>query len=159
MQDSHNEQARAWGMWCHLASLAWLPLALLSLIGIPPLPFSNILAPLVIWLGKKNEHPFIDEQGKESLNFQISFTIYGILLGVIIFVLLLIFALVLGVNASGASGDAGGIAALLGFGFLGIFLILGLIISIIQLGLVIFAAIKARKGESYRYPLTIRFLK
>jgi hypothetical protein len=39
------------------------------LLGIP---FGNILGPLIIWLVKRNDHPFIDDQGKESLNFQIT---------------------------------------------------------------------------------------
>ena len=29
----------------------------------------------MIWLLKKDEHPFIEEQGREALNFQITFTI------------------------------------------------------------------------------------
>lgn len=40
---------------------------LLGLIG--------IVGPLIIWLIKKDEDPFIDEQGKESLNFQITMLI------------------------------------------------------------------------------------
>lgn len=159
MFDSNNQQARTWGMWCHLASLLWLPLALLSFIGIPPLPFSNILGPLVVWLWKKNEHPFIDEQGKESLNFQISFTIYGVVLGIILVILAVIFGVALGVTSSGSSGNGSGAAAVLGFGFLSILAILFLLIGIIQLGLVIFAAIKAKSGESYRYPITIRLIR
>ncbi len=87
MFDNINQEARTWGMWCHLASLVGIALGLLSIIGIPPLPF-NILGPLAIWLWKKKEHPFIDEQGKESLNFQISLTIYAIGIGIIAVLLL-----------------------------------------------------------------------
>lgn len=158
MFDSNNQQARTWGMWCHLASLLWVPLSLLSFIGIPPLPFANILGPLVVWLWKKKEHPFIDEQGKESLNFQISFTIYGIVLGIILVILAVVFGVALGVTSSGSSGNSAGAAAVLGLGA-GILAILLLLIGIIQLALVIFAAIKANKGESYHYPITIRLIK
>jgi uncharacterized protein len=62
------KEALTWGALCHLAVLA-------VLIG-PML--MNVLGPLVVWLLKKNDHPFIDEQGKESLNFQISMTIYSL---------------------------------------------------------------------------------
>ena len=31
-----------------------------------------VLGPLITWLIKKDDHPFIDEQGKEALNFQIT---------------------------------------------------------------------------------------
>ena len=34
--------------------------------------FTGFIAPLVIWLIKKEEDPFIDSQGKEALNFQIT---------------------------------------------------------------------------------------
>lgn len=60
-----NKDARMWAMLCHLSGLAGYAV-----------PFGNIIAPLIIWLIKREEHPFIDHQGKEALNFQISFTVY-----------------------------------------------------------------------------------
>ncbi len=65
-QDLPDNTARTWGMLCHLS-------ALLGLLGIP---FGNVLGPLVVWLIKKNEIPYVDVQGKAALNFQISMTIY-----------------------------------------------------------------------------------
>lgn len=65
-----SKDAKMWGMLCHLAAFA-------GYIGIP---FGQILGPLILWLIKKDESPFIDDQGKESLNFQISITIYGLAL-------------------------------------------------------------------------------
>lgn len=58
-----------WGTLCHFAGLL--------LLAVPVL--GNVIGPLLVWLLKKNDHPFIDEQGKESLNFQISMTLYGLL--------------------------------------------------------------------------------
>jgi len=58
-------EERTFGMLTHLAALA-------GLIGIP---FANIIGPLIVWLIKKDTMPFADEQGKESLNFQITVTI------------------------------------------------------------------------------------
>jgi uncharacterized protein len=40
------------------------------------LPLGNILGPLVLWLVKRPENPYLDQVGKEVLNFQISYTIY-----------------------------------------------------------------------------------
>ena len=60
-----EKQSRMWGMLCHLSALAGLVI-----------PFGNVLGPLIVWLTKKNDFPFVDDQGKESLNFQISLTIY-----------------------------------------------------------------------------------
>jgi uncharacterized protein len=117
MASDEVKKARTWGMLCHLVAL----------VGFLGIPFGHLLGPLVVWLFKKNEYPFADEQGKESLNFQISMTIYAIL--PIILVLI----------------------------FIGIPLLI--LLGIADAILVIIAAVKASNGESYRYPLTIRFLK
>jgi uncharacterized Tic20 family protein len=116
-ESNDNREARNWGMLCHLTALA-------GFIGIP---FGHILGPLVVWLLKKNDYPSVDEQGKESLNFQISLSIYGIISALLIFVMV------------------------------GIFLLIVLILA--DLILVIVASVKTSNGESYRYPLTIRFIK
>jgi uncharacterized Tic20 family protein len=79
---------RNWAMFCHLGGLALF-------LGIP---LGNIVAPLIIWLIKKDEMPLVDESGKEALNFQISMTIYFFLAALLVFVLigfLLIFPLVI----------------------------------------------------------------
>ena len=34
--------------------------------------FTSFVGPLVIWMIKKEESPFVDDQGKEALNFQIT---------------------------------------------------------------------------------------
>lgn len=63
-----DKDARLWATFTHLAALA-------GLLGVP---FGSIIGPLVLWLIKKNEIPFVDYNGKEALNFQISITIYMI---------------------------------------------------------------------------------
>ena len=63
---------------------------------------SGFVGPLIIWLIKKDESDFVNDQGKEALNFGISITIYsfvaGLSLMVVIGILLMpavgIFALV-----------------------------------------------------------------
>lgn len=62
---SQSSDERTWAMLCHLGGLAGYAV-----------PFGHLIAPLVIWLIKKDQMPFVDDQGKESLNFQISITIY-----------------------------------------------------------------------------------
>jgi len=57
-----NKDARMWAMFCHLAGLAGFVI---------PVIVSGIIAPLIVWQIKKDEDPFIDEQGKEAVNFQI----------------------------------------------------------------------------------------
>ncbi len=59
-----NKEDRIFGMLCHLLAFAGYFF-----------PFGNILGPLIMWLIKKDESAFVDQQGKESLNFQITVTI------------------------------------------------------------------------------------
>lgn len=60
-----SSEERNWGMFCHLSALAGFII-----------PFGNIIGPLIIWLVKRDQFPFVNDQGKESLNFQISILIY-----------------------------------------------------------------------------------
>ena len=73
-----NKEARMWAMFCHLAGLCWLLWWIMPLIG-------GVIGPLVVWQIKKDEYPFVDEQGKEALNFQISILLYCIVAGVLCF--------------------------------------------------------------------------
>ena len=83
--EEENKKAITWATFCHVGALALY-------LGIP---FGHIIVPLVIWLIKKNAYPFVDEQGKESLNFQISMSIYGLVAGLLAFAIIgfLIFPL------------------------------------------------------------------
>lgn len=56
-----DKDERMWGMFCHLSALVGLAV-----------PFGNIIGPLIIYSKKKDEYVFVADQGKESLNFQIS---------------------------------------------------------------------------------------
>src|SRR5688572_27353843 len=60
----HNE--RTWAAFCHLGALS-------KFIGVP---FGNLIVPVVLWIIGRGESVFIDDHGKESINFQISMTIY-----------------------------------------------------------------------------------
>ena len=76
MTDS-SKSSLNWGMLCHLAGLT-------TYIGIP---FGNILAPLIIWISKRDSDPVVRTEGREALNFNISFTIYGLIAGLLCWVL------------------------------------------------------------------------
>jgi len=69
-----SKDARTWAMGCHLLGLAGI---VVPVIG-------NIVGPLVMWQIKKDDYPFVDEQGKEALNFQISMSIYGIISAILL---------------------------------------------------------------------------
>ncbi len=84
MVENYEKQARLWGMLCHLT-------ALLPFFGVP---FGNVLGPLVVWLIKKDDYSFVDQQGKESLNFQISLLLYSIISVILIIVVVGIILLI-----------------------------------------------------------------
>ncbi|MCF8243066.1 MAG: DUF4870 domain-containing protein [Melioribacteraceae bacterium] len=72
-----NREERMWGMLCHISAFAFFIF-----------PFGHIIGPLVIWLIKREQFPFVDDQGKEVLNFQISITIYSTVALIFSFVLI-----------------------------------------------------------------------
>ncbi|RBW67384.1 DUF4870 domain-containing protein [Bacillus taeanensis] len=76
-KESITKEAKTWGMLCHLSALSGFLI-----------PFGNILGPLICWLVKKDTDSFIDKGGKESLNFQISMMIYGIISGILTLILI-----------------------------------------------------------------------
>ncbi|MFH7242728.1 MAG: DUF4870 domain-containing protein [Spirulina sp.] len=74
-------------MWASLAHVS----AFLGLV----FPFGSILGPLLIWLVKRDEMPFVDDQAKEALNFNLSMTIYMVASVLMILVLVGILMIVI----------------------------------------------------------------
>lgn len=111
-----NKDARLWGMLCHLAGLAGFAF-----------PVGNVILPLIFWQIKKDDFPFVDDNGKEAVNFQISMTLYAL-------ISIPLFAVCIGP-------------------------ILLATVGIVDVVLLIIAAVKTNSGQSYRYPLTIRLIK
>lgn len=144
MSLSANE-TRTWSMLCHLSALLMLFFS-----------WGAILGPLIIWLIKRGESPEVDEQGKESLNFQITIYIIMLALGL---VLGLLFFGTLGLSTLwwGSPFDAftGSSAVVGGFGLLGL---LG-VIRLIDIIFVIVASIRTNNGIPYRYPFNLRLIK
>ena|SRR5690348_2181640 len=120
-------EERQWAMFAHLSAL--LGGLVTGWIG----GWGWFLGPLIIWLMKKDSMPFVNDQAKEALNFNITVAI--------IFVILTILGIVT-----------------LGVGFL-IALPLMIIIGIAALVFIILAAIKSNEGIAYRYPFALRFIK
>jgi uncharacterized Tic20 family protein len=96
-----NRDACMWAMFCHLAGLGGF-LPVVPILG-------GIIAPLVLWQIKKDQFAFVDEQGKEAVNFQISILIYaallcltciGIALVPAVYIFDVVFLLIAGVKAN-----------------------------------------------------------
>ncbi len=118
-----NQEERQWAMFAHLSAL--LGALLTGGIGV-------FIGPLVIWLIKRETMPFVDDQGKEALNFNITIAIVGVAL-----IILTVVTLGIGVLLT---------------------LPVGLAVTVAWLVLTVIAAIKSSEGVSYRYPLTLRLI-
>ena len=78
-----SQEVRQWAMFCHLSGL----------LGIW-FPFGSLIGPLILWQMKREKDSFIDAQGKEALNFQITMTI-ATLIGVGLTVVLIGYLLII----------------------------------------------------------------
>jgi uncharacterized protein len=97
-----TENERTWAMLAHLSALAGLVIPLLGIV----------IGPLVVWLARRDESPFVAEHAKEALNFNISVLIgalvcgllmlvfVGFLLGTALFIAWLVMTLVGAIKAS-----------------------------------------------------------
>ena len=70
-------EERQWAMFAHLSALCGLII-----------PFGSIIGPLVIWLIKKDTMPFVNDQGKEALNFNITMAIAAVVCSLLMLVLI-----------------------------------------------------------------------
>jgi uncharacterized protein len=90
-------------------------------------PGIGIFGPLVIWLIKKDESPFVEANAKESLNFQLTMLIAYVICWILVFVIV------------------------------GVFLFA--VVWVLNIVLVIVAAIKTSENKIYRYPFNLRLIK
>ena len=106
-------------LFCHLGGIVGLVLP----------SAGNILLPLILWLVNKDKMPFVDQEGKEATNFQISISIYLLAATILMFVTC-------------------------GIGF-----ILPIGVLVFDIVVVVMASIDSSKGIPYRYPVCIRLIK
>ncbi|WP_430390832.1 DUF4870 domain-containing protein [Dyella sp. 20L07] len=122
-----SAQERQWAMFAHLSALIgcvftghWFG-------------WGCFLGPLLIWLIKKDTMPFVDDQAKEALNFNITIAIIGLAL-----LVLTLITLGLGVVLA---------------------IPVGVVVGVAWLVFTIIAAIRSNEGVRYRYPYTLRLIK
>lgn len=113
-----TQDDRTYALFMHLSLLAHLVMSIVA-----------VLIPLVMWLVKRERSAFLDDHGREALNFQITMGIYSILIIPI---------------------------AVITCGF-GAVLYVGLY-ALAIVGMIL-AAVAANRGEYYRYPMTIRLVR
>lgn len=113
---------KSWATGLHASGFAGLILVI---------PAANIIAPLVIWLIKRPESKYLDEVGKEVVNFHISMAIF-------------MWAAV---------------ALAIFLGCLIVPLILPVVVGVGAIVYMVMAVMKTSEGGDFRYPATIRFIK
>lgn len=127
-------------------------------------PFANYIAPLLIWTFNK-EKAFVDEHGKQAINFQLSVLVYTILIVLICLPFFIIFAtdfisLIEAIDHRAGEFSVNNIRNLSGYILLfGLAILLLLGLFVFELYAVINASIHASRGQLYKYPLCIPFIK
>lgn len=125
-------------------------------------PFGGIVLPLILWTTQKNKSEFIDSHGKEAVNFNITYTLYKMLLSLTLLPTLIHFLKNLMYGFRNNNFDnityPFDFWDMQSFGTVGFISLLS-VFSIIKGVLIVIAAIKANNGEMYNYPLTIKFIK
>jgi uncharacterized Tic20 family protein len=117
-----SSDSRNWAVIAHLSAIVAMLVAL------------AFLGPLVVYLIKRDDDPFVRDQAAEALNYQLSWLLYAFVGGIVLAVLIVLLVGLLLIPVAIA-------AALAWF------------------VLIVVAAIHAGRGERYRYPLTIRFVR
>jgi len=112
-----TDDERTWATFMHLSILAHIVLSGFA-----------IALPIIMWQVKKKDSPFLDDHGKEAVNFQLSLIIYSLL------------------------------AVPLGFLTCGVLFVVAGLVWVLGLVGMIFASLAANRGEFYRYPMTIRLI-
>jgi len=129
------------------------------------IPFGNFILPIIIWSSSKDKSAYVDRQGKEAINFQLSLFLYSLLL-VLIAVPIFIIVLTKGLSASDLNNDGDFILQNFDFENMSSIIVISIIacllfvfLKIAEFFLIIYAAVRTSSGEDFRYPITIRFLK
>jgi uncharacterized protein len=101
-----TQDERTWGMIAHLSAFAFFVFPL----------GGNIIAPLIVWLTRRDTSAFVEAEAKEALNFNISvslgwivcglltFVLVGIPMGVVLFLCWLVMTIVAAIKASEGAG-------------------------------------------------------
>ncbi len=134
-------------------------------------PFGNFIIPLVLWTANKKEYEFVDYNGKQALNFQISLLLYSIITGIVS------IPFFIGFFPNIFDFDFFGLNSLSNYNNLNIHFdsdnfnfgswllplgISGLLqgaLFVVNVVYTILATIKTNEGETFQYPLTIKFIK
>lgn len=126
-----SSDARSWSVGAHLGGLG---------AGLLSGGVLGFLAPLIVWIARRDDDPFTDHHAKEALNFQLT-----VLLVIAASAVLAIPIVIVGVLTLGVGLVVAAVAALAAV--------------VAWFALPIVAASRASSSQGYRYPFTIRFVR
>ena len=129
------------------------------------IPFGSFIFPIIIWSTKKDSSEYVNQQGKETINFQLSLFLYTLLLALIAVPIFLV-TLFKTTNFEAAINNEDFIFNNLNFENLSGLIIVAIVAVVIlcfmkiaEFFLIIYASVQTSKGVNFKYPLTIPFLK
>jgi uncharacterized protein len=128
------------------------------------IPFGNYFFPILIWSFRKEKSEFVNYNGKQALNFQLSMLLYSIVLAAIA-IPTLIYTVFKNVTFEQFQQgglqleqlSTGNITGIVTVALSAVFLFC--VLKVVEFFLIIYAAAKTSGGESYRFPMSIPFLK
>ena len=138
----------------HKNSAAFLHLSVLSQYLIP---FGNFILPMVIWAACREKSSYVDANGRNTINFQLSLLLYTIALAFIAIPILVYYVFrsagtIHGDNIFTGSGVGPAVWLII---VAGVFVLM----KLAEILLVVLGAVKAANGQIFRYPATIGFIK
>lgn len=105
----------------------WIHLIVAGSVFTPVAHVFSIFACLVLWLMKRDESHYIDDHGREALNFQLTMALYWTITGILCIILV-------------------------GFALIPVLWLITLVAGIR-------GCLAAGRGETFRYPVCLRFVK
>lgn len=129
------------------------------------IPFGNYIFPILLWTSKKERSKFVDYNGKQVLNFQLSLLLYSLVL-ILIAVSTLLITMFSNIPFEAILNENDFVFRNFNFeeniGVLTVGLVAVLLFFLLKVAeffLIIYASIKTSNGEKYKYPITIPFIK
>lgn len=129
------------------------------------IPLGNFIFPIIIWSTTREKSEYVNQQGKQTINFQLSLFLYSLVLAVIAIPTIIIGvfnnisfdAIVKNEDLFIENFDFSNMTGVLTVALSAV--ILFALMKIAEFLLIIYAALKTSNGEDFKYPFTINFLK
>jgi uncharacterized Tic20 family protein len=129
------------------------------------IPFGNFLFPIIIWSTTRDKSEYVNEQGKQTINFQLSLFLYTFVLALIAIPIALVTffnnvsfnAIINNDDLFFENFDFSNLTGVITIAISAIALFI--FMKIAEFFLIIYASVKTSNGDNFKYPLTIPFIK